>query len=76
MIISLRRFIKSRSIREVILGLTPEYLNSDNNIVTAHKKTCNKKSELGLLECFDTLRSEGVDALPTIERVNQTLAKH
>jgi hypothetical protein len=46
------------------LGLTPEFLDSDGNIVTAHRRTCNKKSELGLQGSMARLRDLGVQELP------------
>src|SRR5438093_664808 len=36
----------------VYLALTPDYLDSAENIVTAHRKTCNKGLELGLREAM------------------------
>ncbi len=46
------------------LGLTPDYVNSDENIVTAHKKDCNKESELDLRGCIGFLKRNGVKAIP------------
>jgi hypothetical protein len=46
------------------LGLTPEFLDSDKNIVTAHRRTCNKQSELDLTASMARLRQLGVQELP------------
>lgn len=46
------------------LGLTPEFLDSDKNIVTAHRRTCNKAVELGLQGSMARLRDLGVKELP------------
>ncbi len=46
------------------LALTPEYLDSDENIVTAHRKTCNRVSELDLVGSMKRLRELGVRELP------------
>jgi hypothetical protein len=42
------------------LGLTPEFLDSPENIVTACRRDCNKRSELGLKGSMDRLRELGV----------------
>ncbi len=46
------------------LALTPDFLDSSANIVTAHRRTCNKGSELSLLESMKRLRALGVTQLP------------
>jgi hypothetical protein len=47
------------------LGLTPEFLDSEENIVTAHRRTCNKKVELDLQGSMHRLFGLfGVRALP------------
>lgn len=46
------------------LGLTPEFLDSDDNIVTAHRIACNKATELDLRGSIGRLRSIGVRELP------------
>lgn len=33
-----------------LFKLTPDYLDSSENLVTAHRKTCNKQSELPIAE--------------------------
>jgi len=46
------------------LALTPDFLDSDANIVTAHQITCNKATELDLRGSMTRLRSLGVTELP------------
>jgi hypothetical protein len=46
------------------LALTPEYLDSDENIVTAHRRSCNRRAELGLHDAIVRLTSLGVKCLP------------
>lgn len=46
------------------LGMTPEFLDSDENIVTAHRRTCNRQSELDLQGALIRLRALGVKELP------------
>jgi hypothetical protein len=46
------------------LALTPEFLDSEKKIVTAHRRTCNKKSELDLQGSMKRLRELGVKELP------------
>lgn len=46
------------------LGLTPEYVDGDNNIVCAHRKICNSKAELDLHASCKELKSRGVKSLP------------
>ncbi len=41
------------------LGLTPDFLDSNDNIVSAHKVTCNKNAELSLDECKELLFARG-----------------
>jgi hypothetical protein len=48
----------------VDLALTPEYLDSDENIITAHRKTCNRASELDLAGSMKRLKGLGVRELP------------
>lgn len=42
------------------LGLTPEFLDSERNIVTACRRGCNKQSELDLLASMKQLRDLGL----------------
>ena len=46
------------------LGLTPDYLDSDKNILTAHRRTCNRQAELDLQRSMDRLWRLGIKALP------------
>ena len=46
------------------LGLTPDFLDSEKNIVTAHRRSCNKQSELNLRRSMERLRDIGVRELP------------
>lgn len=46
------------------LGMTPDFLDSEKNIVTAHRRTCNKQSELNLKGSIGRLRDIGVTELP------------
>ncbi|MBI3923848.1 MAG: hypothetical protein HY318_20670 [Armatimonadetes bacterium] len=46
------------------LGMTPDFLDSEKNIVTAHRRTCNKQSELDLKGSMGRLRNLGVKELP------------
>jgi transcriptional regulator with XRE-family HTH domain len=46
------------------LALTPEYLDSEANIVTAHRVSCNRATELSLLGSMSRLRALGVRELP------------
>lgn len=48
----------------VQLALTPEFLDGDENIVTAHRTTCNKSAELDLKNAMRFLMSKEVRALP------------
>lgn len=47
------------------LGLTPDFLDSHKNIVTAHRKVCNNSAELSLLDTLKMLKSEGAQKLPS-----------
>jgi hypothetical protein len=46
------------------LGLTPEFLDGETNTITAHRRECNKESELTLEESMKRLRELGVKELP------------
>jgi hypothetical protein len=48
----------------ICLGLTPDYVDLHQNIVTAHKKKCNQEAELTLLAVMKILRDEGITSLP------------
>lgn len=42
------------------LGLTPDFLDSDSNIVTAHRGVCNQDCELNLYDAMVKLKSLGL----------------
>lgn len=46
------------------LALTPDYLDSPENIMTAHRTICNKKTERSLLDAMKMLRKTGITDLP------------
>jgi hypothetical protein len=46
------------------LALTPDFLDSMTNIVSAHKVKCNKASELSLKDSMQYLRSLAIEELP------------
>jgi hypothetical protein len=46
------------------LGLTPDFLDSEKNILTAHRRTCNKGCELDLIASMARLRELGEKELP------------
>jgi hypothetical protein len=46
------------------LGLTPEFLDSEKNIIIACRRKCNKKCELDLQASMRRLRDLGVQTLP------------
>jgi hypothetical protein len=48
----------------ICLGLTPDYVDSPRNIVSAHKKNCNKASELTIEAAMRKLRADGIKQLP------------
>jgi hypothetical protein len=57
--------IISFDIGVIDLALTPDFLDSDANIATAHRITCNKATELDLHASMARLRSlVGVQELP------------
>jgi hypothetical protein len=49
----------------VYLGLTPEYVDGHENIVCAHRKNCNSKAELNLMESCKQLKLKGIKSLPS-----------
>ena len=49
----------------VHLALTPEFLDGDTNIVTAHRKLCNKKAELDIQGAMKLLMNQGETSLPS-----------
>jgi hypothetical protein len=46
------------------LALTPDYLDQDTNIRTAHRTVCNQNSELNLRDSMIRLRAMGIRDLP------------
>lgn len=48
----------------VRLALTPEFLDGDKNIQTAHRSTCNKSAEVDLERAMRFLMEQGVTDLP------------
>lgn len=49
----------------LVLGLTPDFVDSSFNIVTAHRRRCNGEAELCLEEAIRWLKQQGVPRLPT-----------
>jgi hypothetical protein len=49
----------------VCLGLTPDYLDGPENIVTAHKKGCNRTAELNIERAMQMLFAKGIRELPS-----------
>lgn len=47
------------------LGLTPDFLDSAENIKTAHRNVCNKKAECSLQDALNILKAKGVQDLPS-----------
>lgn len=48
----------------IYLALTPEFVDGDENIVTAHRRDCNRKVELDLVGSCQRLRDLGSKSLP------------
>ena len=48
----------------VFFGLTPDFLDQDKNIVSAHKRLCNSKAEITTQDVCKRLKSLGIDKLP------------
>jgi len=48
----------------VFFGLTPDFLDSDENIVSAHKRLCNSKAEKSIQDVCERLKSLGINKLP------------
>jgi hypothetical protein len=46
------------------LTLTPEFLDSERDIITAHRRTCNMATELDLQASMSRLKELGVPELP------------
>ncbi len=56
--------IISFDIGVIDLALTPDFLDSDANIITAHRNSCNRAAELNLPGAMARLRSLGIEDLP------------
>jgi hypothetical protein len=48
----------------IYLALTPDFLDGDDNIVTAHRKQCNAKAELNPEQAMVLLLKLGITELP------------
>ncbi len=48
----------------VYFGLTPDFLDRDENIVSAHKRLCNSKAEITTQDVCKRLKSLGIKKLP------------
>jgi hypothetical protein len=48
----------------LLFGLTPDYVDRQENLVTAHRGACNDAAELTLEEVVKVLRADGVETLP------------
>lgn len=48
----------------IYLALTPEFVDSMDNIVSAHRNICNKSAELSVEDSMHHLKSLGVRELP------------
>jgi len=48
----------------VSFGLTPDFLDRDENIVSAHKRLCNSKAEITIQNVCKRLKSLDIDKLP------------
>jgi hypothetical protein len=61
----------------ICLGLTPDYLDSPQNIASAHKKKCNRATELSMEAAMKQLVKSGVEQLPSYlpERVRSQFDK-
>lgn len=46
------------------LGLSPVFLDGDDNIISAHRKICNKKAELSYEASVDLIKNKYNQELP------------
>jgi len=46
------------------LGLTPDFLDSHENLKTAHTRKCNRECELDLEQCMKRLRALDIQEIP------------
>ncbi len=56
------------------LGLTPDYLNRQQNLVTTHRQRCNDQAELALDDALKLLKEWGIVTLPSFLPIQ--LRKH
>lgn len=49
----------------IYLGLTPDFVDGHDNIVSAHRDKCNSEVELSLESACLNLKSVGITELPT-----------
>ena len=49
----------------VEFALTPDFLDDYTNIISAHKRKCNKSAELNNFEICKTLKKMGIRELPS-----------
>ncbi len=48
----------------IYFGLTPDYVDNNDNIVSAHKRICNKSAELDLFSVCKELKNRGIISIP------------
>lgn len=53
------------SLGVIYLGLTPEYVDNDKNIISAHRKYCNYNAELDVYKACLELQRRGIKSLPS-----------
>ena len=58
----------------VSFGLTPDFLDRDENIISAHKRLCNSEAEITAQDVCERLKSLGIDKLPDF-LPNETLVE-
>ncbi len=58
----------------VSFGLTPDFLDRDENIVSAHKRLCNSEAEITAQDVCKRLKSLGIEKLPDF-LPNETLVE-
>jgi hypothetical protein len=49
----------------LLLALTPTFLDSEDNIVTTHRKKCNAAAELSLEDAMEYMMERGIAELPS-----------
>lgn len=55
----------------LLLGLTPDFLDGPDNIVSAHKKVCNRSAELPIGDALHFLKALGVGPVPAFTEVGR-----